>query len=146
MFRVFALGIASLLLGACVSLSSQADPTARDKLAAHAADPDAPVIVVPERLPERYGMLWANMYFPEGRPEDLPGVAVCVLPRGHEIVGRCVGTNDDSPWTAFEHDGYTVVLTTVSAPERREFLEPWLELDWTTDWRSVTWIDEPFGS
>lgn len=85
------------------------------------------------------------MYFPRERPDDLPGVEVCVVPPDGEIVGRCVGTEDDSPWVSLEVDGQTVVITTVSAPERAELLEPWLELDWTADWENVVWLDTPFS-
>lgn len=137
--------LAILAIGCANPFGDAPEPTARDKLQAHAEAPDAPPIVVPRQLPAGYGMVWANMYFPRDRPDDLPGIEVCVVPAHGQIVGRCVGTEDDSPWVSLEVEGQTVVIATVSAPERPELLKPWLELDWTSDWESVGWIDAPFG-
>ncbi len=146
MRRVAALALSAVLVTACVNpFDRPPEATARQKLEDHEAVTDQPAVIVPRRLPDGYGMLWGNMYFPRGRPDDLPGVEVCVLAESEEILGRCVGTADDSPWISFEVEGYVVVVATVSSPERRALLQPWLELEWTTDWRSVEWVDEPFA-
>lgn len=134
-----------LALAACANpFGSETDPTSRQALENHAAVTDEPAVVVPTVLPAGYGMLWANMYFPGPGAHDQPGIAVCVVASEEEIVGRCVGTDDASPWRSFEVDGHVVVITTVSSPERPELLDPWLALDWTPQWEDVPWVDATF--
>ena len=142
MVKAVAVLLAVIVTAGCVNpFSSEPEPTARELFEGVIAA-GGPPLVVPRSLPEGYGMLWANQYVTY--EDGLPGIEVCIAPSKRMIVGSCVGTEDASPWQMFKLDGNIVIISTLSAPEEAELLQPWLDLDWTTDWENLDWIDQTF--
>ena len=98
-------------------------------------------IVVPTQLPDGIRMPFANHYFPTSADVELPPVSACIIPAGTTHDKRCVPTNDPSPRTSFDVDGHTVVLEVHNGSRDRTVLDFYKELDWTTAWRQVEWLD-----
>lgn len=100
-------------------------------------------IVVPTELPEGYHMVIANHYAPTSPDSSLPPVAACVEPAG-TTDNTCTPTDDPSPRTSFDVDGHTLVLEVMDGSRDQTILNDFEQLDWTTQWRQVDWIDTAF--
>ena len=117
-------------------------PTARQLLEDWQAATARPILV-PRELPDGYDMVIANHYAPTSPDTSLPPVAACIEPAG-TTDNPCTPTNDPSPRASFNVDGHTVVLEVMDGSRDPTILDTFEQLDWTTSWRQVDWIDTAF--
>lgn len=131
--RVLSVIVVALLLAACTSARSLS--VAEQLASIELQDPGS--VVVPLELPQGFTFFFPDAYRSSGEGNTV--LSVC-LPRGAEIVGTCVGTEDSSPW--FEtttSDGRQVVVVHMGGAE--EGIEAFRDVEFTTDWRQAGWID-----
>ena len=128
-----------MALAACANPFNADVPTNREIVEEYQAQ--NPDFVVPTELPTGYRMLSPQQYLPVVAG-TLPIIEVCVPEAGAPILGTCVGTDDRSPWFETQGDGRRVVVQTMSAPETTAALDPWRSVEFTSDWESLTWLDQ----
>lgn len=131
--RVLSVFVAAMVLTACTSARSLS--VAEQFASLERQEPGS--IAVPLELPQGFTFFFPDSYRSSGQGETV--LSVC-LPRGSEIVGTCVGTEDSSPW--FETttaDGRQVVVVHMGGAE--EGIEAFRNVEFTTNWRQAGWID-----